>query len=464
MITKNAIAKSDYIAENIIMSGKRLLPKPGTAIAGLVATLAGINESGSNDEIVQLSTTTNIGLGSHTDVEDQAAKKIGKIMSTIIVVARNTVNPKIKDILKVIEEHKLSLAEEQIGKLPLVKQVEFDSVFMDDIFTSMIDDYRNTNIVVDYPAYQNIKSTIVDDFTSDEARELMRTGSKGLDDKVTSYLGPIYIENSNYLRWFNSDSDIFSTDIDELLTQFLLLNGLVNGRVERLNYITEDTKARAELIAVKAKLGDRLCKKVDILVKAIKRGDVILPSNVKEYGRDEVLVLGKTYRDWIQNGGGSPEAVMGYGLWLAENNIWNESISEQLKNNPADFATMTTNYQRHMETMRLTKEIENVPKVIHEYLARSILNSDMEPNVKIAMQEKLTAAVQKPYYGDMDLTSYVRDVVCAVFTVGEDVKRLLVDIDNVLNKSEVKDMDYSVLVGICSLIGRWCASQIDVGV
>lgn len=460
MITPNNAKYAEHVSSNAIMNNKVLRPKGGSPMTALVGAIAGINEVGSTDEIIKLSDTLNSSNGTHTEIQDDVATNVAKSISTIINVARNVVNPKIKESLDAVNAFKESLVQGTVGALPLVQQVELDDVFKDDMFNEMIGLYNETNVVFDAQKLYEILRVLDGAFTPEECAEIVKTGSSRLDDKVSKYLGD-KIESVNYL------CDMINTPIEklsmrELVLAFMSLTGLSNERIEKFSHIVTDSGDANQILSYKAIVGRRLNTLVARLVEAVKGGSLILPVGIEPVRDNVVYVLGKTYRDWVQKDGGSPEAVMGYGLAMRESNGLNSSNAEGLKAEPAKYVQELEKYHRHMDTIRITKTVENVPRVISEYLAGVVLKSDLDDNAKAALQERIIAASKKPYFGNSDLTHYLRDFVCSVYTEGDDVKTVLIEIDNIL--VEHPDLDYAVYVAINRVVARWIVEEmIEVG-
>lgn len=465
MITQKNVDMASHISDAAMMNGKRLFPKAGSPLTALVYSIAGIGETGTWEEIIGLSSTTNSTIGSHTEIQDNVAKDVALTISNLINVARNDVNPRIRDCLVAIDEYKTQQAERAVGTLPIVRQVEVEGLLMDEMFLDMASIYRESNIDYDrsklIEALGMITNSIAGD---DEAATLVTTGSKSLDAKIIDFLGSDGIANVKDVAYINTEN-IIEIPLKQLVMLFLALNGVAVSRLEKFDAVVNDSLLNAAVVSYKANVGRRLFQVITRLTDGVKNNALILPPGVEQVDSErEIVVIGKTYRDWIANKGGSVEAAIGFALLSKAGTGMVMAEDSELQSNPVKFVETYVEYQRHLATMRQSEELVNIPRIIGEYLSGLISKSDIEDSGKVILQERLGRAMANPYYGNTDVVGYVRDVVCATWTEGDNVKRILIDIDDVLKTSGNSDLDYAVFVAICRLYGRWSAGQIEVGV
>ena len=470
MITPNNAKQAVHVADNANYNDHRLTPMAGSPMSALVCSIQGFNEKGHMDEICALSESANTSNGTHGEIEAEIAAKSANIISGIVNTARNVVNPRCKEVLEAIDAYKQQQAEGKVGTVPNVRQVDMADVFKDEMFSEMINTYKDSNVVYDKDHLRDAFNLLQETITADECSELVKTGSSRLDGKIMEYLGSSYQEALD-IAWREYEG-IGEMTLKDLTLMFFIVNGVCNGRIEKMDGIISDTFLNAALVQYKALVARRLCKVVKRLSDAIAAGDLILPVGIEKFDPEyEIVVVGEVYRNWLQEGVkgaegeanvlGSPEAVMGFAIDSKNAGVTTIVNTSDLMSNPAKYAEIFAKQQRHCETMRSAEELKDTPRILGEYLASTIHKSDIEDDEKIKLQQRLGMAIQIPYHTTTTVTDYVRDVVCAVYTEGDDVKRVLVNIDEALAGDECNDLDYAVYVAICKLIGCWIARQIE---
>ena len=464
MITQKNVDQAMHLSDRAMYAGKRLAPKAGSPLTALVSTIAGIGEKGEWAEIIGLSGTTNSTIGSHTEVQDDVAQGVSRRISGIVNVARNEINPRIRETLNAIEEYKTRQAESMIGTIPTIRQLEVEGLLTDEMFLDMVGAYRESAVDYDKKKLNEAMELVGGELTGDECLTMVTTGSKSLDAKIQAFLGDVLIAAARDIGYMYHDN-IVEIPLKKLVLIFLVLNGISLGRLEKMDAISNDTFMNTAVLSYKANIGRRLFQVITRLTDAVKNGALLVPVGIDNDVRPEteMLVVGKTYREWIEKKGGSVEAAIGYALLAKAGTGMTVAEESELISNPTKFVEAYVEYQRHIATMRQSEEITNTPRVIGDYLSGVIAKSDLEDAGKVLLQQRLAKAMEVPYYGNTNVVGYVRDVVCGTWTEGDNVKRVLIDIDQILQESGKDDLDYAVFVAISRLIGRWIAEQIEVG-
>jgi hypothetical protein len=351
-----------------------------------------------------------------------------------------------------------------IGTIPTIRQLEVDGLLTDEMFLDMVGAYRESAVDYDKKKLNEAMELVGGELTGDECLTMVTTGSKSLDAKIQAFLGDELIAAARDIGFMYHDN-IVEIPLKKLVLIFLVLNGISLGRLEKMDAISNDTFMNTAVLSYKANIGRRLFQVITRLTDAVKNGALLVPVGIDNDVRPEMemLVVGKTYREWIEKKGGSVEAAIGYALLAKAGTGMTVAEESELISNPTKYVEAYVEYQRHIATMRQSEEITNTPRVIGDYLSGIIANSDLEDAGKVVLQQRLAKAMEVPYYGNTNVVGYVRDVVCGTWTEGDNVKRVLIDIDQILQESGKDDLDYAVFVAISRLIGRWIAEQIEVG-
>lgn len=452
---------SNHLAENAQYNGKCLVPVAGSPISALVSSIAGINESGSNSEIIALSQRANTSVGTHSQITTDIVKGTARILGNIISNARNEVNPKIRQVIEKIETARKEYAENRASLGVTIRQVELSSLLTDEMFTESVRIYSESSRLTP-ETNQKIQMFLKEFnnyFTNDEIVELIKTGSAATDERISSFVEPV-LSSGNYL----TDATAQNNGIKLQVLFFMILTGINNGRLEKAEVLTSDEERSMYIVQLKAAIGRQIHEGIVRFTKAIQRKDVVVPPSIQRPEHDgEILVIGKIYREWIKNGGGSPEAVLGY--TINNGNSYNAAAIDSLRENPARFVTEYERRIQHMRTVGHTNDVDIVNRNVNDCINRMIKDMECEGNVKAGLRDRLKKHCDAhPYYGKAELQSYVRDLICAVFTEGDQVKRILVEIDSVLGDMDKPDMKYAVYVATNRLVACWIAEQVTIDV
>lgn len=468
MITKNNLDQSSGIADNIGYAGKRLTPLAQTPLAGLVESIGGVTESCTNSEILELSCSKNTTTGSHGELQADIVAKASGIIGNVITVARNDVNPKIKALIAAVEEARVSHAE-QAGLVDInISQVEMYPLYTDSVFLELLAPYKNSNDVIgssDIDGVIESLDQLSDCLTTEEIADLAITGSPGLDERaaeiIQSTLGHPQLLTEAYK---------YNLPIARIIGAFLVISGALNGRSEKCDGLLSNELIESKLILVRAFLARIISKRIERLAAAIRNGEIIAVSAIDGDQRNEQLggrvirVIGPVYRNWLANQGGSVEAVIGYGHSLGELD-YSSASAKLLKTEPQKFVKLYEAQLSHGKNLAAANEISVVRKVIIRCVIddiRAVADGD-EALISNLKQRLMAFMDSRPYLGKVELVSYLRDLVCAVFTDGDDVRSVLVEMDSVLAEMETPDRAQAVYIAVNRIVARWVLSQAVLG-
>lgn len=466
MITPNSAKRGVDIAMSAAYQGKYLAPEAQSPLSGLVESISGISKNGHGtvEEIVGLSDQLNTSTGTHGELQKSIVQNVSRIMSTIISVARNDVNPKIKEVLAVIEADRAVYADAASSTDKVIVQMEVPALFTDTLFVELIAPY--TSIIRGLPSgdegwlYQETLSAIADGLTVEEVATLVQTGSVGLDDRVTAVIG----NGSNLTRGIVDEAMNTRRSLSEMTASFMALTGLLNDRLEKASSLITDG-GEAHLAHIRQVLGFEINKMVDRLTNAVKNNMLIASplitgsDNLKE---NEVIVVGPVYRNWLKELGGSPEAVIGYGITVQQR--YNPSVATALYNDPAKFVKTYERQRQHGKALSAVEDVNIVTRAITKTVSKQVRDTYSETAEVAEGIKRLTTCMEKRYHGSIDVVNYVRDVICKVFTEGDDVRTILVEIDNALERmGDEPDMKQAVFIATNRLVGKWVAKQIAIG-
>ena len=455
MLKQSVIDAATTIFRNADYQEKHLIPLPNTPLALMVRTLTGIQENGSDQEILYMSSQTTSTEGNFSDVKHTVAKKVARVMGNIISTAKNEINPHCRAIIKQIEE--LREGEKLVrGKLDVeIAQIDMPELFADALFQQLIDPYKN--VILALPEDINFTLKRLNGyFTSDELLLLLQTGSSSLDARIAKYTNG----NIGLFSCMEDAGSIPYLTLRDATLFFLLLTGIKNGKLDKGDALVNTPKTNADLSTLRGLLGRKIYNDVNKLEQDIKRGIIFTSgSYLPAFGTKTIAVLGKPYRDWVANKGGSPEAVLGYYI----TNQFNTHLTDTgvLSQDPEFYVKIYNKHLQFIKSLGILKDQSIVRTALADYINDVIRKSDEDVD-RAALQLKLKNALELDYHGSTVLHTYVIKVVCLVFTDGNSVRDLLLAIDNILIGMEEPDLTYAIYMGSIKLVAQWLASQVTL--
>ncbi len=452
MLTTNTLIKANELNDVIKFANKKLSLVPGSHIGELVSTLKSFNETGSDESIINQSVIPGSTTGTHSEIEDRIVNKLSKIMGNIINAAKNEVNPHCRAIIDLIDLHRKERALESIGLLGSIEQVEMPKLFLNEMFIELISPYKDNNIEV-IKNIDGFMKPLKEDFSLEEIRMLLTTDSAGLDTQA-----------NDYINLTLSDLDMYSFDyytinpadydIPRAVLLFLVLTGLINEKLDKASAIMANGVNKLAILELRGAMAGKIYRYIEQLDNAIKNGEIIsrdTKSNVLKIYK----VNGVNYRKWINENGGSPEAVLGY--FATNMNIFSTHGDLSLRNEPAKYCDLYTNRINHLKTVDLIDDVATVRKTTRDYMTN--LFSQLTDINKTEYHNRLSTVMDSEFHHANNLHHYVIKVVSLTLTNSKDVCNFLLNIDNILSEMDTPNMKYAVYIACIRLIAGWITTQ-----
>lgn len=455
MLQISSVEAASSILHNVQYTDRALVPVPGTPIADMVKTLTAFNECGADEELVHMSVNPCSTEGIYDDVKDDLAARISRIMGNIINVAKNTITPHCRSIVKNIEEGR-EYDKVSRGKLDVnIVQIDVPPLLADDTFLMLIDPFKNTTLIMPDKMAATLFS-LNGYFTADELNSLMQTGSSTLDARISAYI------NSDLSLFNNLENaaNIPGLDLRSAVLFFILLTSIKNGKLDKTDGLTNNVKLNADLATLRALLGRKIYMDMARMDQDVKMGNLIAYGRYVPYLSNAVIpVLGKNYRDWIKNSGGSPEAMLGYYISGGFKKVITNS--DALVQDPQHYVDIYNRHLTYIKSLTTLNDRNMVKQTITDYM-QDLIRKMPEDTDKVVLQNRLNKALEAEYFGNDELHKYVIKVVCAVLTEGDSICSLLLNIDSILADMETPDMVYAIYMGTIKLIAGWLATQTTV--
>jgi len=451
MLTKKVLNEATIVADSVSYGNKYLEPKAGTPLHDLVSSVDGHNDNGSYENIISNSDIVTGSRGKHEDIQRRTTLTASRIIGNIINHARNVINPYCRELLTDIETSKVNLLSDSIANIGTVVQIEMMPLFTDEMFQQLIGLYAGISIR-EPSDIDKIVSSLNGYFTTAEVAELIQTGSSILDKRVSSYISNTEVE-------FYNLSNIHHNSLDVNIALFMAITGILNGRSDKAHSVTDDSSIAADLNLLKAKLGTYINRVIESLIASTDNGDLVAVGLfVPKDTYHKAYVIGKNYRDWIKNSGGSPEAILGYVIKSGGN--YNGEMARQLIDNASEYTKVYSNRVTAIKSTQELASINNVRSVINGTISKTIASMDVTDDEKVVLHGRLNTAMKDEYYGNTVLVPYVRKIVCSVMSEGDDVMMILTEVDNALAMQDEPDMDAAVYHATVRLTCRWIGRQI----
>jgi len=457
MITKELLESANDINSVIGMRGLLAIPKPASPIASMLTCFNTTVIDEDYASIIKASTDINHTDGSQDLQAERLAKVVASNVSNIINDARNVVNPRIREILDEIIKNREEMKGQGANVGVYVTQVALPDLFEDPVFMDTISVYREAS----YDVAQYFKDTDKGlSCTPEEMKTLMTTGSPSIDAKILKYIEDTITSFSGVSQYLLTD--IRTVSLKELTCLYLYTSGICNGRIEKVDHILDNGDMLNAYRFIRNAAARRIFIIVSDLIKVIDTGGLIVPKSLgSNFNVDEWScgVVSKNFLKWCQreDNRGSLEALLGY---VIQTKSGVKTSYSDLENNPAKFVKIYEDRKRHREAINMTEDVKMVRKTIRNKILGMIAEDEtLSGDERAMMQEKLKEALKKEYYGSINVRPYVRDVICKLYAASEDVRQLLIGIDDVLASVEDATLDYAVSVAMHKFIGKWLANQ-----
>lgn len=473
MINPIAMEYGNTLSDNLNLTGVNIQPLSGSVISELVNSLSAFNMNGSDDLISVSSSNGTTTAGDHSSIENVHVINASKIISNIMRVSKNTINPVARLLLSRIEsERKIQLLSNS-KLLGNIIPVSLDPVYTDTMFQSLIKDYVGVFKETRTNKFRFILKRIFTElFTNeDELRELILIGSKTLDEKINACLTTSLKALTDVFITVD-DLDFEKLTMEQILIVFLITVNILQVKNDKCRILVDNQESNLEVIGLKVAFASTLNFNIGVVTNELSLGKMVanngILSNRNCCDDPNILTLSPTlyvyndaYRTWITKQGGSPEAAMGFLAMVNSDKNFSITIDSELINNPAKFKAIYDQKLQVVKSSSMLAEGGLVRRIITDELTTYIIDNIDEVPDKTLYHGRLRTALEREYYGQNETSSYVIKVVCATLTDGDDVKNFLLSIDGILKEGET-DLNTAVFLATVQLIAKWIVMQYKI--
>ena len=464
MISTASLAAAKELSSIAEYSNVKLSPLGSTGLEIVYLTLANSVSNNTLEDIIKQSSVPGSTIGIHCEEEEILANKAAKIMGNIINIAKNTIIPHCNEVLRRIEEKEAQSKLAEVNLLGNIKMVAVPKLFSDVMFLDLIKDYTD----IKPRPFNNLLSILykIEQKTdNDLIRDIIKTNIANVDIKVEAFLnGYDFFNLLVDLRSSRSVTDVSSLTLKGAIYLFLLLNGIQNSQSDIITAILNEDETKYLVSSIRASCAGSINRNIKKITDCISKGDLLVRTNLfsnyviedPSYRQNTLVVYEENFKKWVSKNNGSPEAALGF---LSEyGGVSSISAESDLKNNAEKYVGVYENKLKYAKTKGILENVKVVKEAINCYLDDLVRNE--EPENKAVLRNRINKAMEHEYAGKSELKHYILKVLCRVFVDGDDVHKLLIEMDSLLTSERDMTSEEALYIGSIRLIGRWVARQI----
>jgi hypothetical protein len=478
MITDSSINASVNLASKFAKKGLLLSPITSTPISQLVNASYFPTPTG---EFLQMDIDDKLKKGSthrspdgvchHDLVMDEVVEPIVKVIKLNLDLARNRVNPIIRDVVECTQKELDNMESVGAPRVSIVPQ-NYHSVWSNNLLLELVERFEEApvndqamNVLVPMPE------------TYEALTGLLKTGIARLDREVEDLLSSLPEEFVKY-TYTSAFGDPISSDGNQSLinlvshfgnsqmmaSSILLLHlfarGLSNSVPENINMSLPEFKAYlATVIEQSGRAINRVMqKRVKEKNRKVLIYDYPLEGSLVGSVDTTVRVNGDIYNDWLQDGG-EPEVILGALVGDRETGY------QGLIDRKDQYKALWVKHERTLK-LRIVNDRQNNAL---EALKRSLLKvvSELDEEIKFAdvavyRQRIVDATVKLSGMWFEDIYRTVRKVVCEVMFPHTDALKVLCALDEAAEANPDLDIREAGHLAVINIVAEWVAQLIDV--
>jgi hypothetical protein len=418
-----------------------------------------------------------LGINRHDLVLTELVDTIGKSLGNQLDVARNIVQPMVKEAFEKIENEERKRHRVNQCQYDIVPMF-FNGIWDSSILESMTDKYANSPIE-SLPSFDGFPA-----MSGEELLGRMKTNTRLdkdieelLDDSPADYLVNVYraffledytandkVSGTSYVNNWGLDKRELNNDIyscNKLILVYLLARDFAQNPPAGVDMDLATLRTKCTVVMVQA--ARAICgvlRKRDSY-KRTKQLVLKWPEGKPwPVGQNDVIVVnGDVYQVFLKEGG-TPEALIGCAL--ADRS---ENYAMVIANTPAYIKEWQRNERLINDYMR-SNHMTTIMSATNDVLTSMINTMDEHqlPAQRPVLHQRLRDAVrQLDGKSSEELYNYVRNVVCDVFWPHTDAKRILKSIDAHM-ESEDNRMDprEAAMFAVIDLLADWLGAMIDI--
>lgn len=403
------------------------------------------------------------GVVQHDVAMDELRPVIARVVAQNLDVARNQVNPLIKQVLADVQGRVAEAQKKAVQRLAIVPDF-FAPIWDSPVVDGMVARYTET-------AINSLKFNLVIPFPLD-VFEATRSGATRFDNEVKAFIEslPPEMVRAAWEKAFGSAEGAYTSsellspyrNRDELLLIHLFARRMLQQTPDGVNMdLTQFRDYMAGIVEQSGRAVARVLEKrsVDLQRKNLIVSYPSLPYDMLTPGEDSVIVVnGPIYNQWLE-AGGKPEALMG--SYLTDKL---RSYDALLENTPKltqvwareervlGVKVRSDAYSQSIFALRsgLTQAINDLPDD-QLVVSKSVMHERLREALGMVTAKKLE-----------DLYSLIRVLVCRVIYPHTDALQILVTMDELAEANPLLDIREVALLATIDVVADWMCKLFKV--
>ena len=456
MLTEKTIEEAGILARELTAKDILLKPIGDSPLLDLIASSTPVeNPSDDSFKISQsvLAASANVsnidGRAKHSEDMVKYAWGLSESLSSTISLARNTINPMVKEVLENIDGR-------INGEIYYNNGINIKSYFIPEIMKSgeieeLTDRYKNV-------AYSQIDwgSNAWPSMDADSLKKAAKgkTGSLNSQiDKLIETLDDNSIVNIyDYLFRLQLLND---PDFDENIVYimgFLWSLTWINDVPEGLNLNLKQLSL--DLTSLKSNCGKHIQDNLKKFERMSKQGFFILKTPKLTMDKKTFIVQGEIYNSWLEKGN-SPEILIG--AWLSNNINDLVNISEEQRKRWARRYRLDNDIRRQeFDTKKQVIVTKELSSFIDDIISENNYN-------RREIRERFNSLISdRPFRVTENLQKWVRMILCKSLYPDSDILTILNNIDSIMEKDPDIPPREAATMSAVDLIVDWLFSALTV--
>tara|TARA_B100000929_G_scaffold72249_1_gene55475 strand:- start:2811 stop:4268 length:1458 start_codon:yes stop_codon:yes gene_type:complete len=408
----------------------------------------------------------------HDIVMDEMVDVIAETVRNNLDLARNTINPIVKDVAQEVEEY-LQDAESVHKTHVSVVPVNYKAIWNSPVLSEMVARYSETAL-----REVNLRVGIPYEVDRDELLELAKTGASRFDQEVEEFFAQLSDDTivSTWYAIFGADpagrarvlNDVIRSGsvlsnrdgIDRALLTHLFCRKLIQDPPEGVKMGLEEYRAYiADILSQSGRVINSIMKRREANIQRRQLVE-IWPMSREMLGKEliEIRVNGDVYGRWLEQGG-EPDAIIGSFVTDQERSY------TALLDGVVRYAKEWERQARVLGTTQRLNRFNHAVDGMRLAIARQI--NELDEERLVVSREILHRRLEENLsnlYGDFynNIFVYARKMVCDTIFPHTLGLKILCAIDNVANDYPDIDVREAALLATIEIVSLWVAKLCKV--
>ena len=457
MFTDKTLKEASILAKDITDRGISLRAKADTPLYSLCSeSMPPIELFKDNKTIFRkLKKLTAIkrqdGVEAHSSLLNDLARGLGESLLSIMSIARNDVNPMVKECLERIEDYVENKSKRNVG-ISIIPVFQLE-ILKNGTLDALIEKYTEVELQPvswETNSWPFFDITFLKESAKNKSKEIDTQVDKLLEETEDDVISAIY-DHSFRNRNIPEEVVVYNDSLIDILT-FLWCSAWLVKLPEGVNSNLKELTLN--LTNLKSNSARRLNNTMKAFDRKVSQNNFMLQMPNEVMAKNQFIVQGEIYNKWLTDGG-SPEILIG--AFLSDDlssitNLTEDKVKEFMRHYNLDVNIRKQEFD--------SKKAVMVTEATSDYIDVEIENMKAD---RTLVRERFNVKVKKyPYKETMDLPRWVRKVLCVSFFPNSSALEALEEIDLILTDRPNADPREAATSVAISLIANWINDNIEV--